>query len=187
MKLKKLIVYYFLLIITFLSNSCKEDVLDKNTYTYYTTAKVNEKRFLFPMRNYDSNSNTLYKDNFLRLHMGNESEKLGVEIIIFGIRLDTLKLPAKIPKGNFSISLLDNTIVKPNNEQCQKSNLDCHYVANDTSNDVTIIVEKFSANLLEGTYFGNFHAYGFTYFIVNDLNDKVKVTDGYFKGIYKRQ
>ncbi len=165
--------------------SCKDDILKDNKYTYYITAKVSKQRFLLPMVDHDNNSNSLHENNFLRLHMGEESKTFPIEIIIYGIRLDTLKLPAKIPMGNFLIALREKSILKPDNEKCKKANLDCYYVANDTSKDVNVTLTKFTSNIVEGTFSGNFHAFGFNYLIVNDLDDKIKVTEGYFKANYR--
>lgn len=179
--------FYAITAIILFTISCEKDILKTNTYTYYVTAKINKKRFLLPIVDYDNNSNILYDNTLLRFHMRGDSNSIPVEIIIYGIRLDTLKLPAKIPMGNFSISLRDKSIVKPNNEKCKSRNLDCYYVANNTSTEVNVTLTKFTKNIVEGTFEGNFHAYGFNYLIVNDLEDKIKVTEGYFNSIYRKQ
>lgn len=186
MKNAKLLSYFLILGMLLLACS-GDDLLEKNTYTRYVTAKVNGKRFLFPLI-YRSGaySNTLHQNNFLRLHMGSIPNTIGVEIIIHDLDLTTLKLPAIIPNKNFTIALQDSSLSLPNNEKCKKLNLSCYYVANDSSTEVELIITKFTGDIVEGKFSGNFHTFGFFYFIVNDLTDKVKVTDGYFISDYTR-
>ena len=180
-------IFYFLIINIFILSCSGDDILENNIYTRYITAKINGKRFLFPPTYNDgSYSNTLHQNNFLRLHMGSIPKRIGVEIIIHDLDLNTLKLPAKIPNKNFSIALQDSSLAFPNNEKCKKVNVPCYYVANDSSTEVDLTITKFNKDTVEGSFSGNFHTFGFFYFTVNDLTDKVKVTDGYFISTYTK-